>query len=125
MIENDQERACAIGKLFAGCLVEPSPEQIAIYVEATRRRTLAHLRRAVDHILATRTDEQLFPKPGELNACGRRYVEAERAELEAGRRRQHALDVIAESRDQRLGRMQSIAEHLRTLRPLGKIEGGE
>lgn len=115
-----EERATAIGKLFAGLGVEPSPEQLAIFVEATQRQQLGHLRQAVDHILRTKGDEQGFPRPGEVNAVARRYREREESIALADSRR---LALAAgDSREERMGRIVSLAEAVRRLR-LPRAEG--
>ena len=109
-----EERAMAVGKLFVGLGVEPSAEQVAIFVEATQRQSLAHLRAAVDHILRTKGEEQGFPRPGEVNAVARRMREREESiALQAGRQR--ALP-SGDTREERMGRVVSLAAAVRALR---------
>jgi hypothetical protein len=85
-----EARAMALGKLWLGWGAEATAEQIAVYIEATQRHRLDHLRAAVDHVLRTRHADQGFPKPGDINSVCHRYRAQQKA-LEASEERKRAI----------------------------------
>ena len=112
-------RATAIGKLFAGFDRDPSPEQVAIYIEATARLELGHLRAGVDLLLRTRRREDGFPYPADVAAAARERRERERAQID-GVDLEKRREIEAHGR--RTGRLLALGPVVRAIK-LPKAEG--